>query len=162
MTGATEASGALPARSELDPAYTWNLESIFPSDAAWETRFTELSDRLGELVQDRDTIGASAETLLAALQRRDTLLLEFEHVRQYAGLRASEDQTNSHYVALQDRANGLMARANAAVAWFEPALLAIGSTTIERFLAENAETGGIPALLRHAGAQASEHSLSGG
>ncbi|HEX5166337.1 MAG TPA: M3 family oligoendopeptidase [Thermomicrobiales bacterium] len=139
MTGATGATGALPARSELDPAYTWNLESIFPSDAAWESRFAELAGRLDELDSLRDSIGASAETFLAALRRRDALLLEIEHVRQYAGLRAAEDQTNAHYVAMQDRANGLTSRANAAVAWYEPALLALGEQAIATYLDDNTE-----------------------
>ncbi|HYI15444.1 MAG TPA: hypothetical protein VEX37_08640, partial [Thermomicrobiales bacterium] len=135
----------MPARSELDPSYTWNLESIFPSDDAWEARFAELSARLGELEEHRETIGESAETLLAALRLRDSLLLQIEHVRQYAGLRAAEDQTNAHYVAYQDRANGLTARANAAVAWYEPAILALGQGTIDGFLKGNREL----AVYRH-------------
>lgn len=139
MTGATGATGALPARSELDPAYTWDLESIFPSDEAWEARFVDLSGRLGEPEQFRETIGESAETLLAALRLRDRLVTDVERVRKYAVLRASEDQTNARYMAFEDRADSLRARANAVVAWYELALLAIEERTLDRFLSESSD-----------------------
>ncbi len=49
MNGSTEPAGRLPARSESDPAYTWDLESIFESDAAWEARFADVLDGLSTL-----------------------------------------------------------------------------------------------------------------
>ncbi|MGH9174509.1 MAG: hypothetical protein ACRD1H_09130, partial [Vicinamibacterales bacterium] len=137
MTGATDAAGGLPARSELDPAYTWDLESIFARDDAWEARFAELTGRLGELETYRETISASASNLLAALRARDALLIEIERIRVYAALRASEDQTNAHYVAMADRANGLAARAKAAAAWYEPAILTLDQVTLDGYLAES-------------------------
>jgi oligoendopeptidase F len=87
MTGSREPAGGLPSRSALDPAYTWDLESIFPSDNAWEARFAELSGRLDELEQHRESFGTSSANVLAALQARDILLMQIEHVRQYAALR---------------------------------------------------------------------------
>jgi oligoendopeptidase F len=143
-TRQSETTGGLPARSELDPAHTWDLERVFATDADWEARFAEVAARLPDLERHRDTIGDTATTLLTALQLRDRLLLEIEPLHVFADLRAAEDQTNARHVAMADRVHGLLAQA-AAVAWHEPAIVALGAATIERYLAENGEL----AVYRH-------------
>ncbi len=128
---------SLPSRSQLDPSDTWNLESIFPSDDAWEARYAALAGRLGELGDYRGRLGETAATLAAALRQRDHLLMEVEVVLTYAQLRAAEDESNARYQAIESRADRLSARATAAAAWYEPELLALDPTLLRRFLDED-------------------------
>ena len=36
--------GRLPQRSEIQPEHTWDAQSVFPDDAAWETELATLAD----------------------------------------------------------------------------------------------------------------------
>jgi len=39
----------LPARNEVNPGYTWNAESLFPTPKDWEAEVDELLASLPEL-----------------------------------------------------------------------------------------------------------------
>jgi oligoendopeptidase F len=131
----------LPKRSELDPRYTWNLESIYVSLDDWEADFARVSERVAALERLRGTLGRSAAALFNALQERDEVLMAVERLATYSGLRASEDQTNATYIALDDRAHAFLARGAAASAFFEPEIVELGQDAVERFIDELPELG---------------------
>ena len=58
---------SLPRREELAPEQRWDIESVFPTDAAWEAALAEASGGLGELAAYRGRLGESASLLLEAL-----------------------------------------------------------------------------------------------
>ena len=47
----------LPARSEVNPADTWDLSSLFPTDEAWEAAFTAWEGRIGEYATFQGKLG---------------------------------------------------------------------------------------------------------
>src|SRR5258708_12593836 len=61
----------LPKRNEIPKDQTWELESIYPTDADWERDFAQVSTQLPEIRAFEGRLGESAEVLLAALQLRD-------------------------------------------------------------------------------------------
>lgn len=144
----TEAA-ALPRRDELPPEQRWDIESVYPTDAAWEEAYQAVAGRLGELERFRGRLGESAATLLAGLRARDELLAEVSRLGVYAALRRSEDATNAAYAALADRGASLRARAAAATAYFQPELLALDPATLDAFAAADADL----AVYRHHFAQ---------
>jgi oligoendopeptidase F len=111
---ATTTAKAVPARHEVPLAERWDLESVFPTDDAWEAAFRAAEARLPELDRYRGRIGESAANLLAALRLRDEVAEQVERVAVYALLRRAEDATNPVAAAQADRAQGLGARAQAA------------------------------------------------
>ena len=66
-------STLVPARESLDPKYTWDLSSIFPSWDAWETAFTELDRGIEAYKKYEGTLAQGREQLLRALKDRDAL-----------------------------------------------------------------------------------------
>lgn len=137
-TGSTATRG-LPRRSDLTIDQTWNLESVFATNAAWEQAYEDVMDRLEALEPWRGRTGASAANMLAALRMRDSLQEEVEKILVYAYLRRAEDATNDESAALAERAGNLEARLGAAAAYIEPEILALDSATIDRYLTEEPE-----------------------
>ena len=127
---------AIPARKDVPVEQTWDLETIYPSDDAWEDAFRAVESRLPEMDAYRGTLGGSAGQLLGALLQRDDLAAEVSRVAIYAGLRFSEDAGNDHYTGLNARAGGLLARYAATVSWVDTELLTIPDERIDAFFEE--------------------------
>ena len=124
----------LPRRDEVPKADQWDIESLFPSEAAWEAAFTKAESELASVAEYKDRLGSSAQTLLEALQARDRVGNDVQWVALYSGMMVAGDTTNQDNLARDDRAGGLMARWGAASAFFEPEILAMPPATLEQFI----------------------------
>ncbi len=136
---ASEAATSLPKRSELTEEQRWNLESVFPSIEAWEVAREHAEALIDQIPQFSGRLGESAETLLHAFEAREEVMNAVSLLAVYAGLRESEDATNSTFVALDNRAMAVVGKAMAAGAYFEPELLALPAETIEQFVNQEPE-----------------------
>jgi oligoendopeptidase F len=125
----------LPARSELPKAYTWELESIFATDADWESAFARVTAMLPQLAAYAGRMGESAATLLEAIKTRDAAGELLGRVIVYAHMRQHEDTANSTYQALADRATSLAAELGATTSFFVPEILAIPEERLNGYLA---------------------------
>ena len=123
-------------RSDILEEYTWDLESIFPTDDDWESSFKTLQDCLPELEALKGTLARSGPALLAALQKRDELFEKLECLAVYASMRKDEDTTNSLYQGMYDRAMQLVVRASTAASFIEPEILALPQSTLDSFVRE--------------------------
>jgi oligoendopeptidase F len=135
----------LKRRSDIPREYTWDLESIFATDEAWEQEYRALQDALPALEALKGTLARSGEALLTVLRRRDELFERLETLLAYASLRRDEDTTSSLYQGMYDRALQLYVRASTVSSFIEPEILAVPQEELERFLSE---TPGL-ALYRH-------------
>lgn len=127
---------SLPTRALIAPEHTWDAHSIFPSDAAWEAELARIEAALPELEARRVRLGETAATLADWLATSEDLEARANRARIYALLFFVTDTTDQRAVALYDRASGLYARVNAAVATGEPTLVALGFDTLRRWYAE--------------------------
>ncbi len=126
----------LQKRQDISQEYTWNLESIFASDDAWERDFQELQQRLPEIATRQGTLAQSGQALLTVLQKRDDTALQLEKLYVYTSMRRDEDTTNGKYQAMADRAMQLVVRATTAISFIEPEILALPQETLDRFIQE--------------------------
>jgi oligoendopeptidase F len=53
----------LPTRAEVDRRFTWNSESVFPDEAAFEAALSSVLARLPDLAEFRGHIGQSPDAL---------------------------------------------------------------------------------------------------
>jgi oligoendopeptidase F len=125
----------LPKRSEVATEHTWNLESIYSTNAAWETDFSRVTGMLPGICEMQGHLGDSAASLYDALTRRDRAGEILGRLFVYAHMRLHEDSTNSTYQALADRVTGLANDLNTASAYLTPELLGIPAERLEQFLA---------------------------
>ncbi len=126
----------VPERSAVDPKYTWDLSSIFPSWEAWEAAFAELDRGIDAYRQYEGTLAQGAEQLLRALADRDALGQLSYKVWYYPALQYDEDQRNNTINARRQRVQLLMARWQQATSWFQPELLRLPLATVRRWMDE--------------------------
>jgi oligoendopeptidase F len=123
-------------RSEIAKEFTWDLESIYASNDAWESSFKKIEMGLPELEALKGTLAQSGEALLKVLQTRDELYEELETLFVYASMRKDEDTTNSEYQGMFDRAMQLFVRASTTISYIEPEILALDQATLDTFVKE--------------------------
>ncbi len=126
----------LTKRSDIAREYTWDLESIFPTNEDWESAFKALQQGLPELEALKGTLAQSGQALLTVLQKRDVLFEKLETLFVYASMRKDEDTTNSTYLGMFDRAMQLYVHASTVASYIEPEILALPQTTLDTFVQE--------------------------
>ena len=126
----------LTKRSDIAKEYTWDLESIYPTNDDWENSFKKLEQGLPELEALKGTLAQSGQALLKVLQTRDELFEELETLFVYASMRKDEDTTNSVYLGMFDRAMQLFVRASTVISYIEPEILALPQATLDTFVQE--------------------------
>lgn len=129
-------AGKLPSRKEMDPAFMWRLEDLYESDAVWEDEFRAAREAVNAIAAHSGRLGQSADALREALDAQFALSLCVEKLYTYAHMRRDEDNANTFYQALTDRATALMVSAEAATAYFTPEILAIPPDTLSAYEAE--------------------------
>ncbi|MEK4648452.1 oligoendopeptidase F [Exiguobacterium sp. FSL W8-0210] len=133
-------------RQDVDVTETWNLESIYTTNEAWEEEFESVKAMLPLLVEYKGRLGQSAETLYEGLQLRDEVSRRLYKLYTYAHMRYDENTADSFYQAMNDRARTLASQIGATLAFMTPELLAVPESTIETYLNENPDL----AMYRHA------------
>ena len=128
-------------RSDIGKEFTWDLESIYPTDDSWEDSFKKIEQGLPELEALKGTLAQNGSTLLKVLHARDELYEELETLFVYASMRKDEDTTNSVYLGMFDRAMQLYVRASTVISYIEPEILALPQTTLDTYVQETAGLG---------------------
>jgi oligoendopeptidase F len=132
----TNSLQTLTKRSEIAKEYTWDLESIYPTNDDWENSFKKLEQDLPELEALKGTLAQNGQALLSVLQTRDELFEVLETLFVYASMRKDEDTTDSVYQGMFDRAMQLFVRASTANAYIEPEILALPQATLDTYVLE--------------------------
>ena len=130
---------AIKSREDIQQEYTWNLESIFPTNEDWEHAYQALQRRLPELEALKGTLSHSGQAFWTVLQKRDEIYKELERLYVYASMRKDEDTTNSLYQGMADRAMQLYIRSSTTASYIEPEILALSPETVEQFMKEMPE-----------------------
>lgn len=123
-------------RSDIPKEFTWDLESIYSTDAEWEQRFKELQQRVPDLAALQGTLAQSGQAFLNVLRKRDEVFEQMEKLFVYASMRRDEDTTQSKYQGMFDRAMQLYVQLSAAISYIEPEILALPQETLDRYVQE--------------------------
>ncbi len=127
----------LPPRNKVKPADTWDLASLFPSDAAWEKAFTAWEKRIAGYAKFQNRLGDDAETLAACLKFDEDFDRAGERLGTYAHLKTTEDTANSDYQRMFGRYMNVASRAAEAASYIRPEILGISAARIKQFLASD-------------------------
>ncbi len=127
----------LPIRDHVLLEETWNLESIFPSNEAWEAAYQSVEHQIPSLEKFRGQLNVGSQTLVSCLQTAENIIRAASKVNVHAGLSASVDMGNQAASARAVQASGLMAKVRAAMSFIEPELMTIGFESINAWIKEN-------------------------
>lgn len=123
-------------RSQIDPAYLWNLEDMVPGSEAWEADFARCREQMPALAAFDGRLGEGAAVLAEALETRSCLQQVVERLFVYARMHRDEDNGDAKYQAMADRAYALLVEMESAASFYTPQILALGSTKIQAWLEE--------------------------
>lgn len=124
----------VPTRAEVAAENTWDLASLFPSDAAWESAFAEWERMTDGYSRFRGQLGDSAETLAECLRFDTSVDRLGDRVGTYAFLKAAEDVSNSTYQGLKARYIGVASRAGELASYIRPEILAVPDDKLAAFV----------------------------
>ena len=125
---------ALPSRSQVEPADTWDLSSLFADDDAWEKAFVEWEANIVGYDRFRGQLGTSAEKLAECLKFDAGFERVGERLGTYAFLKTAEDTANSTYQRMIGRYRNVASRAGQAASYIRPEIMDIPAATMDAFL----------------------------
>jgi oligoendopeptidase F len=127
---------ALPTRSAVPVAETWDLESIFATPADWEAACAELTAQLPKLSSYQGHLKEGPQVLLEFVPMYEDAARLAGKIFVYASNGNAVDTTDQAAAARFGQARSLFARFGAAVAFLEPELVAIGFDILRQWMAE--------------------------
>ena len=117
---------SLPARSAVDKRFTWDSESVFPDEAAWEEAVESIVSRLPDLEEFKGHLGDSPDALadwFDAIERARRLMA---CVMVYSTMAYSVDVSDQGAAARADRTRTVAAQLGAAASFAVPEMLSVG------------------------------------
>jgi oligoendopeptidase F len=127
-------STSLPDRSQAPIEQTWDLESIYPTPAAWEEACRQLESQLPALSAFQGRLAEGPQTLLSFLDLFQESGALMNRIHTYAFNAYSVDTGNPAASARVGQSRSLYARHAAAIAFLNPELLAIGFERLGEWL----------------------------
>ena len=125
----------LKSRMNIPENAKWRLEDIFSDNNQWENEFAKIEKLLDEGKKFEGNLAVAPDTLIACFEWMDDLSIRIEDVYGYARMRRDEDNRNASYQALTDRAGALAVKANSAMSFVVPELLAMPEERMKEFRA---------------------------
>lgn len=125
----------LKTRDQIDRKYKWNIEAMIPDESVISGELETIkkeAEAYGEDFAGRLT--ESADTLLAAFQKRDDIWRRLEKIYVYARMRRDENNAETKYQAMADQCNSVIAAVSASMAFFTPELLSASEETILAYI----------------------------
>ena len=118
-------------RSEIDKRWQWKLEDIYPSIDAWEADFQKMKSLVAEFESYKGTTAKTPRKIIRAFFDSQLIL---ERLYAFAQMHKDEDNANTTYQALADRAESLSVEASAACSFLEPELLAMEESELKALM----------------------------
>ena len=116
----------LPDRSQVEKRFTWNSESVFVDEAAWEQAVETIITRLPDLAEFKGHLGDSPDALADWFDASERLHRLMGMVMVYSTMSYSVDTGNQTALARTDRTRSVAAQLGAATSFALPEMIAIG------------------------------------
>jgi oligoendopeptidase F len=126
------ANNKLPAREEIEAKYKWKLEDIYPSDMAWEEDFRKVRQQSSKISEYKGKLAGNMKILLECLKLSDEMLALNDKVFVYARMRRDENNAESRYQALTDRAMALGTEVYASVSFIVPEIISTDEVLLKK------------------------------
>ena len=133
------ANKELPKRQDIDSKFKWKLEDIYSDISLWEQDFKTVKELATQIESFKGKLAEGAETLLDCFKKSDELLSLNDKVFVYARMKRDENNGDSTYQALTDRASTLATDVFAAISFIVPEMLSIPEDKLLGYVNSNKE-----------------------
>jgi oligoendopeptidase F len=134
-------SRSLPARADVDRQFTWNSESVFADDAAWEAAVASIRSGLPDLAEFKGHLADSPDTLADWFDATEKLQRLMAKVIVYSNMDYSCDSGDQEAAARSDRGRSTATQLAAAMSFALPEMIAIGFPTLREWVGANGRLG---------------------
>lgn len=124
----------VPARSKVDRKFTWNAESVFSSEKAWEKEVRQIIQDVSNVKAYQGRLAEGIPVLLEALAAAHKLLSRAQIALMYTGFLYAVDTTNQRAAGMRSRAQGMYGQVLSAVSYLQPEILAIGMKRLDEWM----------------------------
>lgn len=124
----------LISRSEVSVEDTWDLSSLYASDATWEQDFAAIVKLIPKYDSFRGRLGEGPQLLAECLEFDLQVERLAERLGTYAFLKTTEDQTCDAYQALMARFQNVAVKAGQLASYLRPEILAIPDEQFASYL----------------------------
>jgi oligoendopeptidase F len=124
----------LPTRSQVKNEDTWDLASLFKSDAEWERAFSAWEKQIPKYEKFRGTLGDGAAALAKCLTFDSDFDREGERLGTYAHLKTAEDMAASDYQRMMGRYEHAATLAAEAASFIRPEILSLSAKTLKQYV----------------------------
>lgn len=136
-------------RSEIDNKYKWNLGDIYETDELWEQDFKKLQDILPTFKDLKQDMTKSAKNLANVLNKLEDAEFLCEKLVTYARMHRDENNADSKYQAMTDRAMSMYVAVSGEASFVAPTLLKEDEARLESFIAEEPELSDYTFMIRN-------------
>lgn len=127
-------ASSIPPRNKIDKKYTWNAESVFPNDEAWEKETDKIVEDIPSVKKFQGRLGESAATLLEAMKAYESLLSRAYISSMYANFLYSVDTANQKASGMRGKSSSMFGQVASTISFFQPELLEVGKTKLDEFV----------------------------
>lgn len=127
-------SKTLKQRSEIDKKYKWNIEDMYADEKIWEKDVKDALEGAKDFAKYQGKLADNADILLEALKAQDEIWQKVEKAYVYSRMRRDEDNRVEKYQAMNDKAQGAIAKISTEMSFFTPELLASDEEKIMEFI----------------------------
>ena len=113
------------SRDQIAESLKWKLTDIYATEELWEADFAAAQALVADFPAHAGKLSASADALYAALCDDSSIWQLVERVYTYTHLHKDEDNGNTKYQGMTDRALQLYVSAQAASSFLDPEILTI-------------------------------------
>ncbi|MEP7135831.1 MAG: oligoendopeptidase F [Chloroflexota bacterium] len=132
------ANKVLP-RNKIDKKSTWNAESVFLSDAAWEKELKQVLEDTAKIKQYQGRLAEGPSVLLDALKELANLVSRAQIVAVYAGFSYAVDTTNQDAAGMRGKAVGMYGQVVSAASFIQPEILQLGKEKLDQWVKESSK-----------------------
>ena len=97
----------IPAHSDIDPKYTWNAPSVFPTVEAWEAESASVAADLAGLQQYQGHLADGPAVLADAMVAIQNLVGRAQKLHTYAGMSYAVNTNDATAAKRHGRVQGL-------------------------------------------------------
>jgi oligoendopeptidase F len=127
----------VPLRSKVNKKFTWNAESVFPSDAAWEKEIQQIIEDISTVKQFQGRLTENPSVLIEALEAAYQLISRAQTAFMYAGFSYAVDTTDQHAAGMRGKGQGMYGQVLSAVSFLQPEILDIGRDKLDEWISQN-------------------------
>ena len=120
-------------REEVPVELTWDLSAIYESNEGFEKDLEFVKSQIPAIAAAKETALKDGASLLAFLNLLNEVDDKIETAYVYSHLKADQDTTNNENQVLNQRAFSTYIEFSGALAWFDPAILALSDEEFETY-----------------------------